>query len=156
MSPKTGFKPCEDSHWTMSVTDPHRVCLWCLERDHDPKSCSECPARHPKALRERSLKLMAARHSTPCRSRSRSRGRSRDRSWSHHSSSSKSLGQSKKKQSKKSHCSPTSPHRSASATLDECPRTRPPSLEPASGSTPRFPEFPGAGATPPLPSPPPN
>ncbi|KAJ1213128.1 hypothetical protein NDU88_000767 [Pleurodeles waltl] len=71
----------------MLVTDPHRVCLWCLERDPDPTLCSECQAMHPKAL-------MAAWHSTPRRSRSRSRGRSRDRSLSHHhSSSSKSSGQ---------------------------------------------------------------
>ncbi|KAJ1190052.1 hypothetical protein NDU88_006791 [Pleurodeles waltl] len=47
----------------MSVMDPHLVCLWCLEGDHNPKSCSECRAMNPKALRERSLKLMAARHS---------------------------------------------------------------------------------------------
>ncbi|KAJ1101562.1 hypothetical protein NDU88_006629 [Pleurodeles waltl] len=117
MSPKTGFKPCEDCHRTLSVTDPHCVCLWCLERDHDPKSCSECQAMHPKALREWSLKLMAARHLTPRRSRSRSRGRSRDQSQSHHhTSSSKSSGQGKKKSSKKFHRSQTSLRRSADAT----------------------------------------
>ncbi|KAJ1208811.1 hypothetical protein NDU88_004194 [Pleurodeles waltl] len=65
MSPKTGIKPCEDCHRMMTVTDPQRVCLWCLERDHDLKQCSECRAMHPKALREWSLKLMAARQSTP-------------------------------------------------------------------------------------------
>ncbi|KAJ1159692.1 hypothetical protein NDU88_000197 [Pleurodeles waltl] len=53
MSPKTGLKPCEDCHQTILVTDPHRVYLWCLERDHNPKSCSECRAMHPKALRGR-------------------------------------------------------------------------------------------------------
>ncbi|KAJ1138985.1 hypothetical protein NDU88_005364 [Pleurodeles waltl] len=145
MSPKSGFKTYEDCHRMISVTDPHRVCLWCLE--HNPKSCSECWAMHPKALRERSLKLMAAQHSTPFKSQSRSRGRSRDQSRSHHHSSSKLSGHGKKKKSsKKSHRSPTSPRRSADATQDEHQRSRPLSSELMPGSDPRFPEYPGAPA----------
>ncbi|XP_069083667.1 RNA helicase Mov10l1 [Pleurodeles waltl] len=121
----------------------------CLKRDHDPKSCSECRAMHLKALRERYLKFMAARHSTPCKAWSQSRERSQDRLHSSPHSSSKSSGAGKKNNSiKRSHCSPTSHRRSADVTWEERRRSRPPSSEPASGSTPRFPEFPGAGATP--------
>ncbi|KAJ1117589.1 hypothetical protein NDU88_005786 [Pleurodeles waltl] len=62
---KTEIKPCGSCHWAMSVTDPHLMCLWCLERD--PKLCFECRAINPKALREQSLKLLAVLHSAPRR-----------------------------------------------------------------------------------------
>ncbi|XP_069072130.1 threonine--tRNA ligase 1, cytoplasmic-like [Pleurodeles waltl] len=145
---KTGFKPCEAGHRMMSVTDPHRVCLWCLEYDHDPKSCSKGRATHPKVLRERSLKFVAARRSTLHRSWSPSKGRSRDRLRGHHHSSSlKSSGHSGKKKKAARHSS-TSPHRSADATREECRCSRLLFAESTSGSALRLPEFPGAGATP--------
>ncbi|KAJ1141212.1 hypothetical protein NDU88_007547 [Pleurodeles waltl] len=97
MSCKTAFKPCDSYHRTMSVMDLHLVCLWCLERDHDPKSCSECLAMNPK-----------------------------------------------KKKSKKDKRSSTSPRRSDDEAPEERQHSRPPCLEPSSGSAPRFPDFPGA------------
>ncbi|KAJ1218360.1 hypothetical protein NDU88_005940 [Pleurodeles waltl] len=45
----------------MLVMDPHRVCLWCLEKNHNSTLCSDCQTMVSKALRERSLKLLAAR-----------------------------------------------------------------------------------------------
>ncbi|KAJ1145899.1 hypothetical protein NDU88_012182 [Pleurodeles waltl] len=47
----------------MFMTDPHLLCLWCLECDHDLKPCSEHWAMNLNALREQSLKLMVVRHS---------------------------------------------------------------------------------------------
>ncbi|KAJ1218836.1 hypothetical protein NDU88_006408 [Pleurodeles waltl] len=49
----------------MSVTDPHLMSLWCPERDHDSKPCSDCWAMSPKALREQFLKLVVAQRVTP-------------------------------------------------------------------------------------------
>ncbi|KAJ1205293.1 hypothetical protein NDU88_000728 [Pleurodeles waltl] len=40
LSRKSGFKQCGADHHAMLVTDPHNVCLWCLDRAHGSKLCS--------------------------------------------------------------------------------------------------------------------
>lgn len=47
-----GFKSCGACRLTMSVADPHDVCLYCLGRNHDSRSCPDCLAIALKALRE--------------------------------------------------------------------------------------------------------
>lgn len=109
----SGFKSCGSCSHTMSVADPHKVCLYYLERDHDSQSCRDCLVMAPKALWERRRKLLEVEHLSPCRSRSS--GGSRERSEDYHRSSGSKSSHSDsgkrrhKKKSKKRCRSPMSP-----------------------------------------------
>ena len=86
---KSGFKPCRDCERQMSITDPHKVCIWCLGSDHDVGGCRSCQAMNPKTLRERVAKLCLARQrgekrKRPRRSRSPSQKRSSSKSSTRH------------------------------------------------------------------------
>ena len=77
---KSGFKPCRDCERQMSITDPQRICIWCLGSDVD--GCMDCQSMNPKTLRERAAKMCLARSRrkkrrprrspSPCKSSSKS------------------------------------------------------------------------------------
>ena len=52
--PKSGFKLCGDCLWRMIVSDPNRICLWCLGLDYNSRpvsNVSPCTPR-PSASRK--------------------------------------------------------------------------------------------------------
>ena len=58
---KSGFKQCEDCDGQMSITDPHRICIWCLGSDHDVGNCVNCQKMNPKTLKDREAKMFLAK-----------------------------------------------------------------------------------------------
>ena len=44
----------------MSVIDTHLVCLWCLESDHDSRSCPIYCTMNPKIIWVQEMKLLVA------------------------------------------------------------------------------------------------
>ena len=77
MAKLLGFKPCRVCHRQMSISDPHRLCLWL---ESDARAYSDCKSMHPKVIRKQAMMLLEAwQKRAPRHSRGRSRGRLQSR-----------------------------------------------------------------------------